>query len=81
MYAILPQRLVAGESATLSALAVDVDSNNLSFSWSAPTGIIGDASSANTTFACTEPGSVTLTLTVSDDGCSDVVELDVRCDG
>jgi hypothetical protein len=60
----------AGGEATLSAMATAPFGGIPVLLWSAPTGTFGDPTAATTTFQCTAPGMVTVTLTASDQGCS-----------
>jgi hypothetical protein len=60
----------AGGVATLTAMATAPFNAIPVLQWSAPTGIFGDPSAATTTFQCSAPGVVTITLTATDQGCS-----------
>jgi hypothetical protein len=60
----------AGGVATLSAKATAPFGGIPVLGWSAPSGAFGDPSAATTTFQCTLPGAVTLTLTATYEGCS-----------
>jgi hypothetical protein len=78
-FAVAPQRISTGEVANLRGTAVDLDSNNLSFSWAATAGTVADATLAETTYRCAGVGMVTLTFTVSDGTCQDDVDVEVDC--
>jgi hypothetical protein len=78
-YEVAPLRLGPGETAQLSGTATDVDTDKLSYAWSAESGTVGDSNSANTTYQCNALGIITLTLVVSDGSCQDVVEAAVEC--
>lgn len=49
------------------------------YSWSAPSGSFGDAGAPVTTFECTAPGIITVSCTVSNDGCQDKLSVPVVC--
>jgi hypothetical protein len=78
-FVVNPQRLRVGESSDLRGLATDPDSANLSFAWTASSGVIADGAVAVTNFRCTEEGTATLTLTVSDGSCQDNVVVQAEC--
>jgi len=63
----------------LTSSVVDLDSNNLTFVWTATAGTIADPSVASTTYKCDAPGGATITLTVSDGSCEDTTSIDVVC--
>jgi hypothetical protein len=80
-YEISPLDTRVGGVITLMSTASDEDDGPLplAYTWSATSGTIAAPSSPNTTFTCTVPGPVTLTLTVTDDDCSDTISVDVEC--
>jgi len=57
---------IGGTPVTLAATASGPAPASLTYNWSAPTGQFSSATAANTTFACTEPGPVAITLVVGD---------------
>jgi hypothetical protein len=74
-----PSTATVGQAITVSADALDEDP--VSFVWSAPSGTFAATNQASTTFICTAPGTVTLSVSASDSqGCSGVIgTLDVTC--
>jgi hypothetical protein len=61
-----PAETTVGSSVALAATATGPIQANVSYSWSAPSGQISGATSANATFTCTAPGPVSVTLRVGD---------------
>jgi acid phosphatase len=68
-----PSQVTTGNSLTVSGTAVDPDgigpdggASTLTYSWTATSGALANASSANATFTCSQAGTATLTLSVSD---------------
>jgi len=51
----------------------------LSYVWASSGGALTEPRGATARFQCTEPGPVTLSLTVNGDGCSDVASIEVTC--
>src|SRR5262249_42712538 len=82
-FEVAPTQLGPGQIAHVSATAIDVDTpvSDLTFSWTAPVGSFADPSAPETTYTCEGPGAVTITLTVSDDGCSDTTAVPISCSG
>jgi hypothetical protein len=79
-YEVSPLRLAPGQTGTLSGSAKDVDTNNLSYSWSAESGVVADPHAAVTNFMCKGgEGIVKLTFVVSDGRCQDAVEAAIDC--
>jgi hypothetical protein len=69
-----------GAPIELSASAVDPDSTQLlRFQWRGGPGRVSSLTGATTTFFCTEVGSLTLVVTVSDGQCSDSTTFPVTC--
>ena len=69
--AVSPTETAVGTSSTLTALATGPNPSGLTYAWSAPSGTFSASNAANTTFTCTVPGVVTLTLTAGDGALSD----------
>ncbi len=73
----------AGNTIALTAAASDKDSGPqaLSYSWTTTSGTLSSGTVANPTLTCTAPGSVTLTLTVSDGdpGCNATFTVPLTC--
>jgi hypothetical protein len=61
-----PAETTVGSSVALGATATAPIEANVTYAWSAPSGQINGASSANATFTCTAPGPVSVTLRVGD---------------
>jgi hypothetical protein len=61
-----PTTLSVGGSVTLSATADAPVMSELTYAWSAPSGSFSAPSSAQSSFQCTAPGTVSLTVTVAD---------------
>jgi hypothetical protein len=79
-YEVTPVRLAPGETAQLTATVRDIDSTNLSYSWTAESGVVTDPTSVTTTYRCKGgEGIVKLTLVASDGSCQDVIEAAVDC--
>jgi hypothetical protein len=77
---VSPASVPLGGNIAVAAVAVDIDSGDtVSFAWIATAGSFANASAAQTTFACSDSGSQTLTVTVSDGRCSDGVDVGVAC--
>jgi hypothetical protein len=76
-----PSSIEVGFSVALTAAASDLDNSPapLAYAWSASSGTFGSATAANTTFTCTAPGVVTLTLVVSDGDCTDTGTVPITC--
>ena len=71
--------LGAGGQATLTATASVPFNGIAGLSWSAPSGAFGDPNAAATTFQCTAPGMVTVTVTATYDGCSTQQSGEITC--
>ncbi|HEY3252982.1 MAG TPA: metallophosphoesterase, partial [Polyangiaceae bacterium] len=82
---VAPSELTVGGSVVVSATAHDSDAapSPLSYQWTASGGTLSSATAQNPTFTCTAPGSVTLTLKVSDGDatpdCADSMTATVTC--
>jgi hypothetical protein len=80
-----PAQVAVGASIALSVAAHDSDSgpSPLAYSWTASSGTLSDAATAAPKFTCTEPGTVTLSVGVSDgdlsEGCLDIATATVSC--
>jgi phospholipase C len=78
-----PDEVTTGNSLSLSGVADDPDSgpSPLAYSWTATSGVLTNASSANPTFTCAKAGTATVTLTVNDGdaSCSTHQSVDVTC--
>ncbi|HYQ45343.1 MAG TPA: 5'-nucleotidase C-terminal domain-containing protein [Polyangiaceae bacterium] len=82
---VSPSDLVVGASVVVNATAHDSDAapSALSYQWTASAGTLSSSTTQNPTFTCTTPGSVTLTLKVSDGDttvdCADSATATVTC--
>lgn len=80
-----PAEVTIGNSITLGVAAHDGDAGPkpLSYSWKASSGSLSSDSVANPTFTCKTPGTVKLSVAVSDgdpaSGCADTSSLTVEC--
>jgi 5'-nucleotidase len=80
-----PSEVFVGGSTTLAGLAHDSDAapSALTYQWVASSGSLSSASAANPTFTCTNAGTATVTLTVSDGdpsaSCAGTASIDVTC--
>jgi hypothetical protein len=61
-----PSETTLGASVSLQGTAVGADPGRLTYAWSAPSGTFSAPTAAATSFTCTAPGPVSVTLTVSD---------------
>jgi hypothetical protein len=70
----------AGGTATLTAtVTLPIEGGAPVLSWSAPSGIFGQPDSATTTFQCTVPGVVTITVIATYDGCGTSLSGMITC--
>ena len=78
---VSPAEIEVGNAVTLAGAAHDTDGvpSPLSYTWTATTGTIAAPTAANTTFVCTTPGTVTVTLAVSDGDCGEALTQTVVC--
>jgi hypothetical protein len=74
-----PSTVPTGTPINIGAEALDEDP--VTYAWTAPSGTFAAAGQASTTFTCSVPGTVKLTVTVADSqGCTGVVgSVDVTC--
>ena len=61
-----PVSVSVGGQVSLSAMATGPVPENVTYAWTAPSGQFGSANAADSTFTCTDPGTVPITLTVAD---------------
>ncbi|HYQ01074.1 MAG TPA: hypothetical protein VER96_20530 [Polyangiaceae bacterium] len=80
-----PAEVLVGTTIALSVSAHDSDAGPvaLSYRWTAASGSLSDANSANPTFTCLVPGSVQLSVSASDGdplaSCADTRSITVQC--
>ncbi len=75
-----PVEVRVGGDARLEAMVNAPDGGmDLTDSWTSSLGTVAAPSALTTTYRCTEPGFVELTLTVSDGQCGDSSSVVVRC--
>lgn len=78
--AVSPSQTDVGGSVAVGATVTGaVDAGTVTFSWSAPSGSFADRSSPVTTFTCTAPGIVTVTVKATQEGCSEMMTASVDC--
>src|SRR6185436_11050061 len=79
--AVAPDSAQVGDSVAVGAAATDPKGRALTTAWTSPSGSFADATAANTTYTCADPGVHTLTATVTSVGglCSDSFGVDVTC--
>jgi hypothetical protein len=78
----LPQSIPSGKSAVIGVRATDPDGTDsrLVFHWSASSGRFSASDEAVTSFTCSKPGPVQLSVTATDPpGCSVSLTLTVEC--
>lgn len=63
---VTPSETAIGGSVSLAAAATAVNADTLTYAWSAPSGTFSAPNSATTSFTCTTPGQVTVTVSVGD---------------
>ena len=61
-----PCMVETGQTTNLSAAATDPDGDSLTYQWSAPQGTFSDPNAASTLWTPSDPGNVTVTVTVED---------------
>jgi hypothetical protein len=69
----------AGGFAMVSASASVPLGKPPTYAWSATSGVFGNRVMPTTTFACTQAGIVTITVTASFDGCSNTADGVITC--
>jgi len=76
-----PTSVRVGQSLMVIGHASDIDPDDmiLTYLWTTTSGYFGENGEPEATFTCTEPGPVTLTLTVSDGSCSTMAVIAVFC--
>jgi phospholipase C len=78
-----PAEVTTGNSLALSSAAVDPDNgpSPLAFSWTASSGTLTNAGTANPTFTCAQAGTATITLTAFDGDatCASHQSVNVTC--
>lgn len=74
-----PPAAPIGTSIIVAASASDLDLNNLTFAWTAPSGSFDEPTKTTTSFHCAVIGPVVLTVTVSDGTCLETSKVSVTC--
>jgi hypothetical protein len=76
-----PLMVRVGQSIAVTGQASDSDPSDthLSFKWTATSGFFQDDEEPRTTFFCTQAGSITITVTVSDGRCPTAASVSVFC--
>jgi hypothetical protein len=82
-YTVSPLAVSVGGTIDVGAAGADdaSDAAVISILWSAPMGKFADTTAAHTTYTCTAPGAVTLTVTVSNGDCRASGGMQVTCKG
>jgi hypothetical protein len=78
-YTVSPLTASVGGTISVAAAAADVDAGSLTFAWSASSGTYAEPAASNTTYRCTTPGPVTMTLLVHADFCQESNSIMVTC--
>ncbi|HVZ20061.1 MAG TPA: hypothetical protein VG871_03305 [Vicinamibacterales bacterium] len=76
---VSPLSASVGGSIDVSATAPSIDASAATFHWSAPVGSFSRTTDAQTSYTCTTPGQVALTVTASSDACRDSQSVTVEC--
>jgi hypothetical protein len=76
---VSPLSASVGGSINVSAAATSADAGVPAYRWSAPSGSFARTTEAQTSYTCTTPGSVPLTVTASSDACRDSQSVTVEC--
>jgi hypothetical protein len=79
LFVATPDHVLVGQSIGLTAFASDMDSDTLTYAWSATSGAIADAHAMMTNFRCVTRGAVAISLTVSDSACDSTTSGEVLC--
>jgi hypothetical protein len=75
-----PDRAEVGGSVAVTAVVTGgVAGETPVLSWSALSGTFADVSAPITTFTCTVPGRVTVTVTATEQGCTETMSASVDC--
>jgi hypothetical protein len=76
----VPDRAEVGRAVTVTATAPNGTEAGMSvLSWSALSGTFSDPSASTTSFVCTAPGPVTITLKATQERCSETLDASVTC--
>lgn len=80
---VAPLSASVGGSVTVGAAASLIDGGGATYKWSAPAGSFARTTDAQTSYTCTTPGPVALTVTAANDACraSQSVTVDCVADG
>jgi hypothetical protein len=79
---VAPDRVAVGGAVAVTATAsapAGTEAGATDLSWTAPSGTFSDPASSLTTFTCTSPGTVTLSLTATRGGCAETLNATVSC--
>jgi hypothetical protein len=78
-FMVSPLMASVGRTIAVAASAGDADGGPITFSWSAPAGAFADASLMQTTYTCTAPGAMPLTVTAQWGPCQSSKMVTVSC--
>lgn len=82
-FSLSPIAVSVGGTVDVSAAGQDdsTDAATFTFAWTAPTGTFADPKEAHTKYTCATPGTVTLTVTLSNGDCRATAGMAVTCQG
>ena len=79
---VSPTSVAVGSTIQVNASAKDLGQGTLTYAWTATSdGTFANPAVAKTTYMCATTGTKTLTITVSNVGCTDSLSVDVTCSG
>lgn len=78
-YSVNPRRATVGERIELRATTRDDDADDVTLHWTTTLGGFVNPFVGNTSYTCTQEGSVKLTLVAADQGCETSMNVDVEC--
>jgi hypothetical protein len=76
---VAPLSASVGGTIDVNAAATSIDAGTPTYRWSAPVGSFARTAEAQTSYTCTTPGPVALTVTASSDACRDSQSVTVEC--
>ena len=78
-YSVTPLAASVGGTIAVSATAAGVDGGTLKYAWRATSGTFTDPTASATSYRCSAPGPVTITLVVSQPTCDEDYMSSVTC--
>jgi len=77
---VSPMRVSVGGDVEVSAVATDIDGDDIVYLWTGSGGTFADPAAPSTTYTCEAAGSQSITITVSDAGsCSVTRSAQITC--